>query len=69
MALKESGAAEVILEKDCTAEALMEKIRQMLENTENYQKMHEALLTMSVPDSAERICGIMEELISRKTKK
>ena len=69
MALKEHGAAEVILENECTAQMVMDQIRQMLENPERYAKMKEALLTMSVPDSAERICNIMEELISKKTKK
>ena len=69
LALKEHGAAEVILEKDCTAEVVMEKIRYMLQHPEKYRKMHDALLEMSVPDSAERICGIMEELISGKTKR
>lgn len=68
-ALEEQGAAVVILEKDCTAEVVMEKIRQLLENREDYQKMHDALLGMAVPDSAERMCAIMEELTSGKTKK
>jgi len=36
---------------------------------EAYKKMHEALLDMAVPDSAERICAVMEELISKKTKR
>lgn len=69
MALKEHGAAEVILENECTAQMVMDKIRQMLEDPDRYGKMKEALLTMYVPDSAERICNIMEELISKKTKK
>ena len=63
-ALEEQGAAAVILEKDCTAEVVLEKIRQLLENREDYQKMRNALLTMAVPDSTERMCAIMEELTS-----
>ena len=63
-ALEEQGAAAVILEKDCTAEVVLEKIRQLLENQEDYQKMRNALLTMAVPDSTERMCAIMEELTS-----
>ena len=66
-ALEEQGAAAVILEKDCTAQVVLDTIRGLLENREEYQKMHEALLTMAVPDSTERMCAIMEELTSCNT--
>lgn len=68
-ALEEQGAAVVILENECTAEVVLEKIQQLLENPKDYQKMRSALLEMSVPDSAERMCAIMEELTSGKTKR
>ena len=68
-ALEEQGAAVVVLEKDCTAEAVMEKIHQLLDNKESYQKMRSALMAMAVPDCAERICAIMEELTSGNTKR
>ena len=68
-ALEANGAAVVVLEKDCTAEAVMEKIRQLLEDREAYQKMRQAQLSIAVPDSTERMCAIMEELTSGKTKK
>ena len=68
-ALEEQGAAIVILEKDCTAEAVLEKIKQLLDDRDAYQKMREALLGIAVPDSAERMCAIMEELTSAKTKR
>lgn len=68
-AMEAQGAAEVILENECTAEKVMEKIKQILENPQKYQKMREALLSISIPDSAERICNIMEELTSGKTKR
>lgn len=68
-AMEAQGAAEVILENECTAEKVMEKIKQILENPQKYQKMRESLLSISIPDSAERICDIMEELTSGKTKR
>ena len=68
-ALEEQGAAIVILEKDCTAEVVLEKIKQLLDDHDAYQRMREALLGIAVPDSAERMCAIMEELTSAKTKR
>ena len=68
-AMEKQGAAAVILENECTAEKVMEKIKQILENPQEYQKMRKALLSISVPNSAERICDIMEELTSGKTKR
>lgn len=69
MALVSNGAAFMILQKDCTAEAVMEKIRYLLENKSAYEAMQKALLDMSVPDSAQRLCTIMEELIAGKKRK
>ena len=68
MALASNGAAIVILEKDCTAELVMEKITQLLGDKEAYANMQKALMKMAVPDCAERICAVMEELISGKKK-
>ena len=68
-ALEEQGAAAVILEENCTAQVVMDKIRQLLEDRNAYNKMHDALLEIAVPDSAQRMCDIMEELTSGKTKK
>ena len=69
MALASNGAAVVILEKDCTAEAVMQQIRQLLEDKKAYADMKKALMDMAVPDCAERICAIMEGLISGKRSK
>lgn len=60
--LERNGAAEVILEADCTAQVLMEHITELLENQDQKQKMRSALQNMVVLDSAERICDIMERL-------
>ena len=69
MALASQGAAAVILEKDCTAEAVMAKITELLNDRKAYEDMRMALVGMAVPDCAERICKIMEELICGKTKR
>ena len=69
MALASQGAATVILEKDCTAEAVMQKITELLNDKKAYEAMRKALMGMAVPDCAERICTVMEELIRGKTKK
>ncbi len=62
-ALERGGGAVVVLEKDCTAKALMEQINALLSDRDRYNAMQRALLNMSVPDSAERLCAIMEALI------
>jgi len=69
MALASNGAAVVILEKDCTAEAVMQKITELLADQKAYSDMQKALMDMAVPDCAERICNLMEELISGKRSK
>ena len=67
-ALGDNGAAVVILEKDCTAQVVMEKIVELLEDRKAYSDMRSALMRMAVPDSAERMCDIIEELIRGKSK-
>ena len=64
-ALSDKGGAVLILEKDCTAERLMEEITGILSDKERYSAMRKALLDMSVPDCAERLCAIMENLIKK----
>ena len=68
MALADHGAAAVILEKDCSAEAVMQKITELLRDRNAYDAMHNALMKMAIPDCAERMCAIMEELISVSSK-
>ena len=65
-ALEEQGAASVILEKECSAQKVLETVQQLLQDRQTYQNMRKALLDIAVPDSAERICTIMEELIAEK---
>ena len=66
LALASNGAAAVILEKDCTAQAVMDKINHLLRDKQAYETMRKALVDMAVPDCAERMCAIMEELASGK---
>ena len=67
-ALEAQGAAVVLTEKDCTPERLYEEITKLIENKEAYTKMEIALYAMAVPDSAERLCTVMEQLVKKKEK-
>ena len=62
-ALSDNGAAILLLEKDCTAQALMEQIQGLLSDPERYRQMSKALLKLSVPDSAEKLCDIIEQSV------
>ena len=62
-ALENKGGAVVILEKDCSAEAFMREVSGLLSDRNRYDEMSKALLRIAVPDSAQRLCAIMEELI------
>ena len=62
-AIAQRGGAVVMLEKDCTAQALWEQVERILANKEQYNTMCTAMRGSCVLDSAERICDIMEELI------
>ena len=61
-ALVDRGAAVMVLQKDCTAQRLMEEINGLLGDRERYSKMCKALQEMAIPDCAERVCRIMEQL-------
>ena len=67
-ALADGGAAVMVLEKDCTAQVLMDRIRELLEDREAYARMCDAQRNMVVPDSAERLCDIIAQLAEEKTK-
>lgn len=66
-AIEKRGGAVVITEKECTAQALMEQVGMILEDTDRYNAMRTALHSSVVPDSAERICDIMEKLAGNET--
>lgn len=64
-AMEKPGGAVVILEKDCTAQKIYEEIRKIVEDPRTSEKMQKALHAMVVPDSAERVCSIMDSLMKR----
>jgi UDP-N-acetylglucosamine--N-acetylmuramyl-(pentapeptide) pyrophosphoryl-undecaprenol N-acetylglucosamine transferase len=65
-ALEAQGGAVVVLEKDCTAQRLMDEVKALLADTDRRRKMSAALQNMVILDSAERICGVMEELAATR---
>ncbi len=64
--LADRGAAVLVLEKDCTAQELMDKVQALLDDCDAYSRMQKSLLSMAVPDSAHRMCSIMEQLARNK---
>ena len=64
-ALAATGGAELVLEKDCTEQVLMEKINSILADPVRYSEMSRSLQNMVVPDCADRLCDIMESLIKK----
>ena len=61
-ALERGGGAVVLLEKDCTAEKIFDEIKAITSDAKRYAQMEKALFQMVVPDSAERVCCIMETI-------
>ena len=61
-AIAQRGGAVVMLEKDCTAQALQEQIRTILQDKNRYNEMCTAMRASCVLDSTKRICDIMEQL-------
>ncbi|HIT33832.1 MAG TPA: undecaprenyldiphospho-muramoylpentapeptide beta-N-acetylglucosaminyltransferase [Candidatus Faecousia intestinigallinarum] len=60
--LERAGGAVVILEKDCTPQRLYQELQALLLDPRRCRDMRAALQNMSVPDSAERICDIVDRL-------
>ena len=60
--LEGHGGAVVVLEKECTAQRLMDEIQTILKDEGRAQEMSGALKRNVILDSAERICDIMEKL-------
>ena len=63
--LERPGGAVVVLEKDCTAKKIYNEVRAIVDDPARCREMSKALFGMVVPDSAERVCGIMEQLMKR----
>ena len=67
-ALSDNGAAVLVLEKECTAQGLMDKISELLADHKAYSAMEKALQKICVLDSAERLCDVIEQLGRGKQK-
>ena len=65
--LSGNGGAVLLLEKDCTAQALYEQVSALLADQKRRDSMSGALRGLVVPDSAERIGDIMEELAKSRS--
>ena len=61
--LEAGGGAVVLLEKDLTAAQLYGKVRELLADNERREAMSKALKGMTILDSADRICDIVEQLV------
>ena len=65
--LSDNGAAILVLEKECTPEGIYQTVKALLEDREKAESMASALRSMAVPDSAEKICAVIEELIKTRS--
>ena len=61
--ISDKGGAVLLLEKDCSAQRLYREIHDILSDPQRQAAMGTALRGACVLDSAERICGVIEELI------
>ena len=61
--LESRGGAVVIPEPECSAEKVFEQIHTLLQDEPRRKEMSQALRSMVILDSAERICDILEELM------
>jgi UDP-N-acetylglucosamine--N-acetylmuramyl-(pentapeptide) pyrophosphoryl-undecaprenol N-acetylglucosamine transferase len=64
-ALSENGAARLLLEKDLTGPKLVENIDQILGNEEKLAQMKKAAKKLGIPDAAQRLYRLMEELAKK----
>jgi UDP-N-acetylglucosamine--N-acetylmuramyl-(pentapeptide) pyrophosphoryl-undecaprenol N-acetylglucosamine transferase len=63
--ISDRGGAVLLLEKDCTAQRLYEEVKAILNDSTRSSRMRKALQDCCVPDSAERICDIVQELANK----
>jgi UDP-N-acetylglucosamine--N-acetylmuramyl-(pentapeptide) pyrophosphoryl-undecaprenol N-acetylglucosamine transferase len=64
-ALSENGAARLLLEKDLTGPKLVESIDHILGNEEKLAQMKKAAKKLGIPDAAQRLYRLMEELAKK----
>ena len=64
-ALSENGAARLLLEKDLTGPKLVESIDHILGNEDKLVDMKKAAKKLGIPDAAQRLYRLMEELAKK----
>ncbi|MBQ8359782.1 MAG: undecaprenyldiphospho-muramoylpentapeptide beta-N-acetylglucosaminyltransferase [Oscillospiraceae bacterium] len=67
--LADRGGAVLLLEKDCSPEAVYQQITELLADPARMRDMSTALRSWVVVDSTDRICDIMERLVKDKAGK
>ena len=65
-ALADHGAAVLLPETECTPQRLMAEIQKLLDSEIARKEMKQALHKICVPDSAQRVCDIMQALITKR---
>ena len=65
-ALSDQGAAVLVLEKDCTAQRLMDEVKALLNDPAYYETMGRALQRICVIDSADILCDTIRQLAGGK---
>ncbi len=60
--LEKRGAAIVLLEENCSAQVLYDTVKELLCDHDRRKEMSKALRHMVVPDAAEKICDILQQL-------
>ncbi|MEH7414194.1 undecaprenyldiphospho-muramoylpentapeptide beta-N-acetylglucosaminyltransferase [Neobacillus drentensis] len=66
--LSDHGAAQLLLEKDLNNKSLVSQIDRILLNSEHLKDMKDKAKKMGVPDSAERLYGVMKQLVKSNRK-
>ena len=61
--LEGRGGAVVVAESECTAQGIFDQIMALMADEPRRKQMSQALRSMVILDSAQRICDILEELI------
>ena len=60
------NAAELILEKDLTGEKLYQEIERIMQNSELRYQMQNTSKQLGIPDAAQRMITVMNEIIEKK---
>ncbi len=64
--LEKGGGAVVLLEREVTAQQVYDQVKRLMDDPAESSKMRTRLHQMSVMDSTDRICNVLEQLMARK---